>query len=143
MALFYGWRLTASRLQSHYEKAAYSLPLSSRNSWYSFDRPWKNERLSQPWSHPVVLNTEPHSWKAVFSPTVFVSCIKFLFRITESKHGNFQNTKSFWHMKDMSILSQKIPGYKHACIQNRDFMTSQRLNMAELTTIMYLRNRML
>ena len=24
-----------------------------RNSWYSFYRPWKDERLSQPWSHPV------------------------------------------------------------------------------------------
>ena len=26
-----------------------------RNSWYSFYRPRKDERLSQPWSHPVVL----------------------------------------------------------------------------------------
>ena len=23
-----------------------------RGSWNSFDRPWKNERLSQTWSHP-------------------------------------------------------------------------------------------
>ena len=30
-----------------------------RNSWYSFFRPWKDERLSQSWSHPVVLNMEP------------------------------------------------------------------------------------
>ena len=28
-----------------------------RNSWYSFYQPRKDERLSQPWSHPVVLNT--------------------------------------------------------------------------------------
>ena len=28
-----------------------------RNFWYSFDRPRKDERLSQPWSYPVVLNT--------------------------------------------------------------------------------------
>ena len=28
-----------------------------RNSWYSFYRPQKDERLSWPWSHPMVLNT--------------------------------------------------------------------------------------
>ena len=27
-----------------------------RNFWYSFDQPRKDKRLSQPWSHPVVLN---------------------------------------------------------------------------------------
>ena len=30
-----------------------------RKSWYSFYRPRKDERLSRPWSHPVVLNTGP------------------------------------------------------------------------------------
>ena len=30
-----------------------------RKSWHSFDRPRKNERLSRPCSHPVVLNTGP------------------------------------------------------------------------------------
>ena len=30
-----------------------------RNSWYSFYRVRKDERLSRPWSHPVVLNTGP------------------------------------------------------------------------------------
>ena len=31
----------------------------SRNYWYSFYQPQKNEKLSQPWSHPMVLNTDP------------------------------------------------------------------------------------
>ena len=35
-----------------------------RNSWYSFYRPRKEERLSRPWSHPVVLNTEPLDWES-------------------------------------------------------------------------------
>ena len=35
-----------------------------RNSWYSFYRPQKDERLSQPWSHPVVLNTGLLDWKS-------------------------------------------------------------------------------
>ena len=35
-----------------------------RNSWYSFYRPWKDERLSRPWSHPVALNTGPLDWES-------------------------------------------------------------------------------
>ena len=32
--------------------------LVPRYSWYSFYRPRKNEELSRPWSHPLVLNME-------------------------------------------------------------------------------------
>ena len=35
-----------------------------RNSWYSFYRPRKYERLSRPWSHPVVLNTGLLDWES-------------------------------------------------------------------------------
>ena len=35
-----------------------------RNSWYSFYRPRKDERLSRPWSHPVVLNTGLLDWES-------------------------------------------------------------------------------
>ena len=35
-----------------------------RNSWYSFYWPRKDERLSRPWSHPVVLNTGPLDWES-------------------------------------------------------------------------------
>ena len=35
-----------------------------RNSWYSFYRPLKDERLIRPWSHPVVLNTGPLDWES-------------------------------------------------------------------------------
>ena len=41
MAPFYGWGSTASRLEA---LEGGSLLFS----WYSFDRPWKDERLSQP-----------------------------------------------------------------------------------------------
>ena len=56
---FYGWGSTASRLQSHFEEAAYFLPLSSPNSLplqNSFDRPRKDDRLIRPWIHPVFLS---------------------------------------------------------------------------------------
>ena len=35
-----------------------------RNSWYSFYRPRKDERLSRFWTHPVVFNTEPLDWES-------------------------------------------------------------------------------
>ena len=35
-----------------------------RNSWYSFYRPRKDERLSRPWSHPVVLSMGPLDWES-------------------------------------------------------------------------------
>ena len=35
-----------------------------RNSWYLFYHPQKDERLSQSWSHPVVLNTVLLDWES-------------------------------------------------------------------------------
>ena len=35
-----------------------------RNSWYPFDQPRKDERLTQPWSHTVALNTVPLGWES-------------------------------------------------------------------------------
>ena len=63
-SLFYGWGLTFSRLQSHCEETVYFYHIVPRSSWYSFYWPWKGERLSWPWSHPVVLNlgTLPRLW---------------------------------------------------------------------------------
>ena len=60
---------------------------------------------------------------------------------TQKLTSNFP-TRIFWHVKGMNIPSQKMPGYKHGGVRNRVFMTSQRLDMAELATVMYLVNRM-
>ena len=50
---------------SHFEEAVYFLPSSSQFcTWYSFYQPRKDERLSRPWSHPVVLNTGPLDWES-------------------------------------------------------------------------------
>ena len=35
-----------------------------RNSWHSFYRPRKDERLSRSWSHPVVFNTGLLDWES-------------------------------------------------------------------------------
>ena len=59
MAPFYGWNSTASRLQSHYEEAVYLLTTKLPEIHGTHNRPQKDEKLSRPWSHPLVLNTEP------------------------------------------------------------------------------------
>ena len=64
MAPFYGWGSAISRLQSHYKEADYFLQQVPRNSWYSFDQPWKDKRLGRLWSHPVVLNAGPLDWES-------------------------------------------------------------------------------
>ena len=33
-------------------------------SWYSFNQLWEDERLSQFWGHPVVLNLGPLDWES-------------------------------------------------------------------------------
>ena len=63
MAPFYGWGSTASRLEP-IRGGSLRFTKVPRNSWYSFYRPWKDERLSQPLSHPVVLNTGPLDWES-------------------------------------------------------------------------------
>ena len=48
MATFYGSGSIALRLQSHFEKAVYFLPLSSQRFLVFFDQPQKDESLSRP-----------------------------------------------------------------------------------------------
>ena len=56
--------------------------------------------------------------------------------------SHFFNRKSFMYVKGMNIHSEKMPGYKHGNVRNRVLVTLQKLNMAELATIVYLVNRM-
>ena len=60
MAPFYGWVSTASRLVPlRGDSLLFTTKFPDIPGIYSFYRPRKDERLSQPWSHPVVLNTGP------------------------------------------------------------------------------------
>ena len=60
-----------------------------RNCWYSFYQPRKDERLSRPWSHPVVLHTGLLDWESrtlTSRPSlnsVYIVCT-YLFYITPS-----------------------------------------------------------
>ena len=48
---------------SHFEEAVYFLPLSSQN-FLVLILSREDERLSQPWSHPVVLSMGPLDWES-------------------------------------------------------------------------------
>ena len=65
MVPFYGWGSTASRLEP---LGGGSLLFTTKfqviPGIYSFYQPRKDERLSQPWSHPVVLNMGPLDWES-------------------------------------------------------------------------------
>ena len=63
MVPFYGWVSTASRLEP---LRGGSLLFTTKfpEIWYSFYRPRKDERLSRPWSHPVVLSAGPLDWES-------------------------------------------------------------------------------
>ena len=67
-----GVRATSRRQFTFYQ----SVP---RNSWYSFYRPQKDEKLSRPWSHPVVLNTGPLDWESSTLTTrpLLHKCLEF------------------------------------------------------------------
>ena len=69
---FYGWGSTTSRLKPFRGGSllfSTKFPRNSLNflppsSWYSFYRPRKDEWLSRPCSHPVVLNTRSVDWES-------------------------------------------------------------------------------
>ena len=46
---FYSWCSTVSMPMNFYQEIA-------KGSWYSFDQPRKDEKLSCPWNRPIVLN---------------------------------------------------------------------------------------
>ena len=66
-----------------------------RNSWYSFYRPQKDERLNQSWSHPVILNMGPLDWESsvlTTRPTIFTTSFKIIFAILCHRQVKQTNT---------------------------------------------------
>ena len=64
-APFYGWGSIASKLEPIWGGSLlFTTKLPEIPGIYSFYQPQKDERLSQPWSHPVVLNTGPLDWES-------------------------------------------------------------------------------
>ena len=83
-----------------------------RNSWYSFYRSRKDERLSQPWSHSVVLSTGPLDWESSALTTRPLLHVKMAsdqllhcFKITAS--DQLLHSYHLLHCKNWSITSDK------------------------------------
>ena len=72
-----GYRATTRREFNFYQYVP-------RNSWYSFDGPWKNERPSRIWSHSVVLNAGPLDWEVSVLTTRPLQAIALLKNIKYS-----------------------------------------------------------
>ena len=81
-----GYRATTRRQFTFYHSVPRSLPT------FSLDQPWKDEKLSQPWSHRVVLNLGPLDWESSALTTT---------------PGNFASGRSFSrkYMCEFSALS--------------------------------------
>ena len=73
------------------------LQATDRSSWYSFDQTQEEERQSQPWGYPVVLN--PGSLQSVLTPHLFPPqkdgeelTTKFEHRTMRMQYFNHQRT---------------------------------------------------
>ena len=96
----------------------------SRNSWYSFYRPWKDERLSRPWSHPVVLNTGPLDWESSAITTRPLMSQNILQNLFIRKRGKYAVRKSW---KDTNIFSRK-----DTCIQSKNISKGKELSRSSV-----------
>ena len=58
-----------------------------KNSWYPFDQPQKDRRLTRPWSHTLVFNTRPLDWgsSALTNRPVFVFSL-LIFNENEARY---------------------------------------------------------
>ena len=91
-----------------------------RNSRYSFYRPRKNERLSRPWSHSVVLNTGLLDWECsalTTRPLLHKSFLLVLFvsifspncdRFLNCTHKNTVSTFGIKIYRDRTIIEYLI-----------------------------------
>ena len=77
-------------------------------NWYSFYRPRKDEGLSQPWSHPVVLNTRPLDWES--------SALTARLYLLDAKINSTEATDILTSAK--KIKNKKVK-CKETCLQER------------------------
>ena len=77
-----------------------------RNFWYSLDQPQKDERLSQPWSHSVVLKKEPLDWE---SRTITTRpLLQLLVSSRSKKKGDYFNFFCYRGVFQVNFVVNKI-----------------------------------
>ena len=79
-------RATSRRQFTFYHKVP-------RNSWYSFYRTQKDEGLSQPWSHTLVLNTDQENFLTIINDAAAIKLLRnvlslLLFRLYPPTSGS-------------------------------------------------------
>ena len=85
-------RATTRRQFTFYHKVLLS-------SWYPFDQPQKDERLSRPWSHPVLWNLGTPSWESntltveVITAEVIKAAVEPMMEMLEKISLKVQNEK--------------------------------------------------
>ena len=103
--LWMGFNCLKARVTSRRQFTFYhSVP---RNSWYSFYRPRKDERLSRPWSHPVVLNTGPLDWKSstlTTRPLLFVKWGEIAKLMTKKSRHRFKGINAMKKKHQITLM---------------------------------------
>ena len=95
----------------------HSVPMSS---WYSFDRPRKDERLSWLWIHPGVLSRKPLDWESSALTTRLIRILQTWSLNTKNNLIFYQQQKSTyfhlppllchnpWFFSDMTFFLQTV-----------------------------------
>ena len=98
-----GFNCLKARITSRRQFTFYQYIL--RNSWFSFYQPGKDERLSQPWSHPVVLNMGLLDWNA----DIQISQEQNIF---SSDKKNHLHIKGYFMAKNSFVVQLTFKGFE-------------------------------
>ena len=120
MAPFYGWGSTASRVEPHRGGSLLfttNFPEISGTHFVDFGS-MKDERLSRPWSHTVVLNTGPLDWESsalTISLNIPSYCVE---GFNQALYGHpllclFWQHPLFWQYHPNEILNK----HKNKCME--------------------------
>ena len=98
----------------------YSL-LFTRNSWYSLDQSWKDERLRRPWSHPVVLNfyinlvITKYKLKCQTDSIMTLNCELFQSEFSVKNISSAHMLIKWLYNRDLCFSSNSVLQYFHGC----------------------------
>ena len=110
-------RATTRRQFAFYHKVPQS-------SWYPFDQPQKDERLSRPWCHPVLLNLGTPSWESsaltveVITAEVIKAAVEPMIEMLEKISLKVRNEKGLVIYGVSSSLLEKWQAWPSQLLSN-------------------------
>ena len=90
------------------------------HSWYSLYRPQKDERLSRPWSHPVVLNMGPLDWESRAYGEKWHYLVKSLSALFRGIRSNYKEDFYCLNCFQSNTTENKLKKHKKVC-GNHDY----------------------